>query len=203
MLMSEVSSTFRPLRISTIGDSITDQGNAFRSHLGELLQQSHIPYLFVGTKGQRIRHDGYSGALTADINRSVSEWIQISQPNVVLLMIGTNDVWRSQSIKEAVQNLCEIVEKILAAQEGVFVAVAKILPVKPQEKLAREYNDLIEKEFASFTWAQRKIQIVDMFSGFDIEADLKDGVHPNQRGYEKISERWFQYLLAVLSLSEK
>lgn len=91
--------TTTSLRILTMGDSIADQGNAFRRQ-----------------QGKSIRHEGHSGFSTADLKTQVALWIENSQPDVVLLMIGTNDVWRKMSLTKAIENINEIAYRIFSTQ---------------------------------------------------------------------------------------
>jgi lysophospholipase L1-like esterase len=148
-----------PLRIMAFGDSITAGVNAFgkpgidggyRGPLARMLQHEGYHVTFVGTR------DDFSGALTSD--RAHEGWpgyvvrsfpsdpgpgqlygplarkaMQIDDPDVVLLMAGTNDLLRREG-KEAGYTLPNIlhsmnmlIDQIVQAKPNVFVIVAPVV----------------------------------------------------------------------------
>jgi hypothetical protein len=50
-------------------------------------------------------------------------------------------------------------------------------------------NSAIPGWAASRTTAQSPITVVDQFTGFDTAADTSDGVHPDDSGFQKMSDR--------------
>jgi cellulase/cellobiase CelA1 len=84
------------------------------------------------------------------------------------------------------------------------ILVAKIIPMNPStcpECAARTValNDAIPGWAAGKTTSQSPITVVDQWTGFNDATDTTDGVHPNDAGNQKISDRWYPALAAAIS----
>jgi lysophospholipase L1-like esterase len=110
------------------------------------------------------------------------------KPDIVLLMSGANGF----DAKE--RDL--LIQTILDNFSGHLI-VAAIPPQCPPrqgfEKVG-EYNASLPATVTKFKAAGRKISMVDMSAALTVEDLTPDGVHPNQRGMEKMAEVWFQGL---------
>lgn len=186
-------------RIMMVGDSITEGGNATRIRLGQLMDADGHRYLYVGSMGGNgIRHEGHGGWTTSDINNNISNWAREYKPDVVMMMIGTNDIWRRMNLNDAVNNVNSIITKILAVNKETKIYVAKILPMGVAEGSAVPgYNMSIENSMLSRIANGEPIFIVDMYTDFTPAADTQDGVHPTGPGYSKMGERWYQYFKQI------
>ena len=51
--------------------------------------------------------------------------------------------------------------------------------------------------------AGEKVALVDQHTGFDAAADLRDGVHPNATGYEKMAAVWAAAISAIIPPPEQ
>jgi lysophospholipase L1-like esterase len=77
--------------------------------------------------------------------------------------------------------------------------VAQLIPVASHEG-NRRINRLNRAlaELPHVRDLRARVIVVDQFSGFDPVADTYDGIHPNERGEEKMAEVWFGALNKVL-----
>lgn len=184
----------------SVGDSITEQGDVARTQLAQLMTTDGWKFEFVGSKlnkttDAKFKHNGYGGWTTTQINEQITTWIQTYQPDIVLLMIGTNDLWQSKPIDQTVANINDIVDKIFASHAQTHIMVAKILPMGiPQGRLVDALNEKIENILKPRIAAGEAITIVDMHSDFSTIDDMTDGVHLNDIGNKKMGERWYQYI---------
>jgi cellulase/cellobiase CelA1 len=62
-----------------------------------------------------------------------------------------------------------------------------------------ELNNAIPGWATGKTTAQSPITVVDQWTGFNTATDTYDGVHPNDAGNQKMSDRWYPALASVLS----
>jgi chitodextrinase len=61
------------------------------------------------------------------------------------------------------------------------------------------FNQAIPGWAAGKTTAASPITVVDQWTGFNTATDTTDGVHPNNAGSQKISDRWYAPLTSVLN----
>ncbi|RYF36032.1 MAG: GDSL family lipase, partial [Cytophagaceae bacterium] len=182
-------------RIMMVGDSITEGGSDTRIRLGQLLTSGGQSYQFVGSRlNAGIYHEGYSGYAADGIDNLITAATQNAKPDIVMMMIGTNDVLRSMSLDGSIKNINSIITKIHQVRPNAMVFVAKILP-NTRETAADVpiFNAALEASLKPRVAAGANIVIVDMNTGFS-GADLLDGIHPGGGGFNKMAERWFSAL---------
>ena len=61
-----------------------------------------------------------------------------------------------------------------------------------------KFNKRIPEWAASKSTAQSPIEVVDQWTGFSTSTDTYDGVHPNDSGDQKLSDKWYPALTAFL-----
>jgi cellulase/cellobiase CelA1 len=84
------------------------------------------------------------------------------------------------------------------------ILVAKIIPMNPSSctpcaQRVVDFNAAIPAWASGKTTAQSPITVVDQFTNFSTASDTYDGVHPNAAGDQKMSDRWYPPLAALLS----
>ena len=146
-----------------LGDSITDgiggTNAGYRAALHGLLTQSQVSFQFVGSAFNnpgtlpldQIHHEGHSGfAITAGtsgregISDNIATWLGPTgaDPNVILMMIGTNDVDIQYDLTHAQGRLDALVTRISDKTDGLKpnarLIVAQIVPIaNADEELGR------------------------------------------------------------------
>ena len=200
-----------PVRIMALGDSITGSPGCWRALLWRKLPATRVD--FVGTlPGQGCgfaydgENEGHGGALVtavADQNQLVG-WLATTDPDVVLMHFGTNDVWSNRAPATILAAYTKLVGQMRAANPAVRVLVAQIIPMNPATcadcaQRVTALNAAIPAWAASLSTAGSPITVVDQWTGFDTATDTYDGVHPNDAGNAKIADRWYPAVAAAIS----
>lgn len=165
-------------------------------------------------------HEGHSGWTFEDILKPPSwdsargnlhEWIKEYTPDIVLIELGTNDVFHCRTPKEMFDNLNVILGLLREKNNHVKIFLAQIPPLGAQwsdKKLCG--NDLayaqgiinLNKQIASYaaehSSMQSPIKVVDQFTGIDTSKDMFDDIHPNTKGEKIMAERWFEAIKVYL-----
>jgi len=214
-----------------LGDSITyGQGAAggYRETLYTNLTVRGYTFTLVGTltsnpttllsaTGQT-HHDGHSGYSITNatdisgtarngIYEGVVSWRgSINAPNVILLLIGINDLNIDYKINTAPARLDLLVTRLFGYFPNTRLLIAS-LPDADQNNPYRHgatndlaaavsnYNAGIASIVASHRAMGQKIAFVDIHAGLTL-ADLGDGLHPFAAGYVKMGNIWADAVVA-------
>ncbi|HEY0756833.1 MAG TPA: cellulose binding domain-containing protein [Ktedonobacteraceae bacterium] len=206
-----------PVKIMPLGDSITGSPGCWRALLWTNLVNAGYTggtdINFVGTQppqGCGIPYDGdnegHGGALATNIV-SLNElpgWLSATNPDIVLMHLGTNDVWSSIATNTILAAYTTLVSQMRANNPNMIILVAQIIPMNPSSctTCAQGVINLdaaIPAWAASITTAQSPVIAVDQWTGFNDATDTVDGVHPNDAGNQKIAARWFPPLATQLN----
>lgn len=78
-------------------------------------------------------NDGHGGFLATGIvsNNQLPGWLAISQPDIVMMQLGTNDVWSSLPTTTILAAYTTLVGQMRAQNPKVLVLVAQITPMNP------------------------------------------------------------------------
>jgi lysophospholipase L1-like esterase len=197
-----------------IGDSITQANNehdSYRRILWHGLERSGYQVDFVGSLNSNhgglpphqdfdLDHEGHWGFRTDEILEQIDDWAGTYEPQVVLIHLGSNDVFQNQSTTGTIEELGRLIDRLRAANTKVKIALAQIIPVDHAAKLnaIRDLNERIEVLGATKNLEDSPVLVVDQFTGFDAQSDTYDGVHPNASGEEKMARRWLSALDELL-----
>jgi lysophospholipase L1-like esterase len=192
------------LKIMPLGDSITagDRDGGYRRLLYELLIQDRISFEFVGSqKGGDVpdaHHEGHSGWRIDQIADGIAGgWLETNKPDLVLLHIGTNDIWQNRDLVNAPARLSALVDDILTRSPNTRIVVSQILPMTNDPNFEIEvmkYNAAVVDVVRSKSSA---VCMVDMHHSFSA-GDLVDGVHPTKSGYAKMARVWERAIRAMM-----
>ncbi len=184
------------LRVMPLGDSITDgvgstTAAGYRKPLWDRLAAGGHTIDFVGSRRVGAMADpdneGHSGALIGDIARDATRWISTYRPNIVTLHLGTNDMDRGFQVATAPARLGALIDQVLDAAPDAAVLVADLVPSTKPEVQSRiaAFNRQIPGLIQGRQNAGKRVWHVEMS---DVAtADLQDSLHPNDRGYDKMS----------------
>ncbi len=201
-----------PLRILPLGDSLTsgtiNQG-AYRNKLYTLLTDAGYNVDFVGTQTDDNNltlpdrnHQGMGGYRIDQIRAGLSSWLsKIEDPDVVLLMIGTNDFFADSTVAEAQSRLDSLVTEIATMRPFAKIIVANLLirtDSASAEALQSGFNATIPGIVSNQAALGRQVSFVDMHSVL-VPADLAEGVHPTPSGFEKVAAAWFPAITNVIT----
>lgn len=184
----------RNLRIMPLGDSITwgyqsSTGDGYRLDLANQLSGNTVDFVGSQRSGSMADPDneGHSGAEIATIADYAAPSLREYQPNLVLVLAGTNDVNNNDDPAGAPGRLGSLLDEIFAEDPGTAVVVST-LPVianASSEARVQTFNQQLPAIVSQRTQQGRHITIADQS---DITtADLKDGLHPTDGGYQKMA----------------
>ncbi|WP_277212388.1 RICIN domain-containing protein [Isoptericola croceus] len=194
------------VRVMPLGDSITEgtqTPGGYRIGLWQRLANAGHTVDFVGSQsngpaslGDR-DHEGHPGWRIDQIDANIVNWLNTSQPDTVLLHIGTNDMLKDGEAT-APDRLSTLIDRITTTAPNAEVFVAQIIPLGwgDGDAAVKTYNAAIPGIVQSKVNAGKNVHLVDMHSALTA-ADLEDGVHPTAGGYDKMATVWYDALQSV------
>ncbi len=197
-----------PIKIMPLGDSITDGYNVpggYRIDLWQhLLDRGHtIDFVGTQTNGPDAlpdkEHQGHSGWRIDELQQGVAEWLRQTQPDLVLLVIGTNDIVQSYEIEEAPDRLDSLLDKIFQAAPDTRILVGSIPPIDQPllNQRVEAYNQAVAERVRRRHDRGDRVLFVDLYAELTPN-DLADGIHPNREGHRKIAKTWDTALTEIL-----
>lgn len=164
----------KPLRkgdIVMVGNSLTEQGELWSEKFDNA----------------KVRNRGIAGDTSDGVLERLGE-VNWSQPAVVFLLIGTNDLWTANTSEKTFENITSITEKITKESPDTKIYVQSIFPVQNQPKInekVKEINQLLKTNQNS-----AKYELIDTYSllvddsGSLTAEYTHDGVHLTNKGYD-------------------
>ena len=132
---------------------------------------------------------GIAGAIT---DQSLSTY----KPNIVLLMIGTNDVLQNLDLGNAPTRLASLIDEIIAGAPNALLVVSTIPPCC-NDATVQAYNATIPAMVKTRAQAGKHVLFVDAHAAFVKNANYKadyissDGLHPSANGYAVIGDLFY------------
>ena len=207
------------IRILPLGDSITwgygsTSGSGYRDFLLNLLTSANssfsndnITYIGSLTSGNlsspNNANEGHPGAVIsqiADFAKVDLSWNGSLEGDVVLLMAGTNDMFRANlSLSEAPDRLGALIDEIVTAWPKAAVLVATLTPttINNMQGNIDAYNEQLPDVVSARAKAGNRTLVVSMANvtvGMEV-----DGLHPNDIGYDVMAQAWYEGLLEAKS----
>jgi lysophospholipase L1-like esterase len=126
--------------------------------------------------------------------------LQRTQPDVLLLMEGTNDLLVSDGVERATAALQSMVRDAKAM--NVRVALATVSPQRPGSPRPAGVPELVPvlNERIRTLAQQEAVVLVDVYNAMKDDLSLigVDGLHPTPRGFEVIADTFFKAIQAQL-----
>lgn len=206
--------------IMPLGDSITAGASVpggYRATLYDLLHAGGDTFSFVGsstelstgvlTAAGQDHHEGHGGYfIRGDLTpappsgypglyENLGSWIgpNRASPDIILLMVGINDIGNGYQRSTAPARLNALIDRIYAYQPKTSLFVASITPVNDviNDPYVQSYNASIPSIVNAEALLGRDIHFVDMYHALSLSDISADGVHPNSSGYAKIGQTWY------------
>ena len=205
--------------IMPLGDSITAGEHSigavpgsYRIQLWERFQSDGLTVDFVGSQSNGPAslgdkdHEGHRSWKISKIRSNLVEQGLFQQypSDVILLMIGTNDINSGNSVSQIIANLEQLIDQINAESPNSHLVVSSIPPVEAPRGDASEmqrindYNAEMENLVATKATAGYNIYFADAGGSLtvdDINGELGDGLHPTEEGYNKLGNAWYDFLV--------
>jgi lysophospholipase L1-like esterase len=203
-----------PVKVMTLGDSITAAPGCWRAIMWNRLQDAGYTNVdMVGTQSgdgcgipYDSNHEGHSGFTAVGIadQNQLPPWLAATTPDIVLMHLGTNDVWNGTITTATILTAySKLVDQMRASKPTMKILVAQILPMNPTgcttcAQRVQELNAAIPGWASGKTTTASPITVVDQWTGFSTATDTFDGVHPVDSGFQKMSNKWYPALTAAL-----
>ncbi|RYG26636.1 hypothetical protein EON82_02590, partial [bacterium] len=204
-------------KILCVGDSLTQGSisNNYRSHLTPKLAARGYTFTSVGpepnltTDGTNnlLRHGGMTRYKILDIaygtldrpDLAIGSMMSTYRPNLVLLMIGTNDRLSTITVAILKDRYNQLLDNLFAVDPNVEVVMAcppngAPDPTTNRAEFVVMCETAVREVVAERKAAGRSISFVDMVGVLDPATDFLPGdlIHPNDSGNEKIATRFYE-----------
>lgn len=196
----------QPALVMPLGDSIT-AAPSYRQPLLDLLSGARCAVDFVGGEqdpeqgesqpnGQAYDrdHEGHDGWRADQVAAEVITWTASAQPDYALVHLGTNDLLAGETALETVGDIDDVITALRAEKPLITVVLAQIIPAIGHEAVIADFNDRLVQLAADLDEPNSPVVLVDMQTGFDVDADTSDGVHPTEESGDQMARRWFRAL---------
>ena len=203
------------LKVMPFGDSITygiisvgtvrdTESGGYRVYLWNSLGAQDLAIDYVGS----IRsgpldfpdrdNQGLRGQTINYLNTVDEQYLTTYKPDVVLLMIGTNDA-ESRTADQMIADLRSLLISIATNAPGATIFVAGIPPshVESENAIAQQYNAMIPALVDELDDTYNIIFVdTSELTLDDVTAPPMDsGVHPTAEGYEKLAGIWLDAII--------
>lgn len=211
------------LTIMPLGDSVThgfSVPGGYRTRLYTDLQNAGFSFTFVGTatdnpspvlkQADQTHHEGHVGYSIDQIATNLDNggmWFhRPAPPDIILLLIGGNDILQGSPIATIVQRLDMLIGQIVADSPSSLLFVSSYMAVKDPNvnQRVQDYNaqirDVVVPKYQSLG---NHVLFVDQYPNF-IDGDGNvihsgpDGIHPDQTGYDLMGDTWAAALQRTL-----
>lgn len=195
-------------RIMPLGDSITDGHGwpgGYRIKLWQYFQTNGKSVDFVGSLSNGpaslgdTHHEGHSGWTIDEITDIAAARVTTHQPHIVLLHIGTNDIFGPPV--NLIPKLEALLDVIATTRPTTHIIVSSLFPLTPtwnSNQRLEVYNADIPGLVAAKAALGRPISFVDIYSAVS-QSDLSDDkIHPSLTGYDKMAGVWWGALAPML-----
>jgi GDSL-like Lipase/Acylhydrolase family len=196
-----------------------DVPGGYRNNLYADLTTAGIPIQFEGsttqlpspllTANNETENEGHSGYLIEGeplpgipgiypgLYENIDTWFSAFQPNIVLLMIGTNDINMDVDLPNAPGRLGALLDKITSDDPDGLIVLSTLLytedPTLNPDVAA--YNAAMPSVVAG----RSNVVLVDNSNILDLSTDYASTLHPNQQGYNKLGDAFAAELEGILA----
>ncbi|KAI2617533.1 carbohydrate esterase family 3 protein [Hypomontagnella submonticulosa] len=186
------------LKIMPLGDSITEL-SCWRAKLWNGLKTSNLTdkIEFVGTLNNtqacdtadeefsKQHHEGHTGYLAIDIAYDhIETWINATKPDIVMFMLGTDDIARGRRIEDVVEAYTSMVGTMRKYNNNTKIIIDTVVPLPTNMEPVQRLNALIPDWAVEQNMTDSPIYVNDIYP-FPTSF-LRDGIHPNEAGEDQI-----------------
>ncbi|MGL5942308.1 MAG: GDSL-type esterase/lipase family protein [Waterburya sp.] len=205
-------------KILTLGDSITagtyptePTPGSYRIQLGNNFSDDDLSIDFIGSQTNEItdlpdpEHEGHPGWTIDKLTTLVDDGsLTEYQPDIVLLMAGTNDIIRHDSASKVITELNQLIDSLQTQLPDVKIFFSSIAPLDPEILDEQRANTVTEVNALLPELAEQQGEGVTYVNGAGLlstEDLVADGIHPNAAGYQAIGNAWYNSLVGQDTLT--
>ena len=191
--------------IMPLGDSITAAftgHTSYRYWLWKKLVKEKFNVDFVGSQYGVIGgpplysdfdqdHEGHFAYTADDLLLNVGSFVSAYRPQIILLHIGTNDIFQGHDNATTINTIGQTIDAIRRNDPNPIILLAQVIPLAGKLAQTRDFNSRIPRLAREKSTRNSPVVVVNQWAGFDLNIDTYDGVHPNQKGEQKMANHWF------------
>lgn len=213
IVLAPVYGTASP-KIMPLGDSITagkhtiePTPGGYRIQLSADLLADGLGVDFVGSQSNGPtslndkNHEGRPGWRIEQITGLVNGGLlNTYRPDVVLLMIGTNDS-KVYSLSRMYADLSNLIDQITKQSPDTQLLVSSIAPGDPSDlgqaraSKIKDFNALIPDLVSDKVDQGKKVAFVNAGGSLSLSDLASDGLHPSAQGYNKLGHAWYDAIV--------
>lgn len=190
-----------PLRIMPLGASIThgvgsSTGNGYRAFLRDRLSGNGNAVQYVGSNPggdmTNPENEGWPGYIVDEVKGKAEANVGPTRPNLVLINAGTNDCTRNVDIPNVGVRVARLMDAVWAGSPDATIVMSTLLRNAANPDQFASYNEQIKGLVWDWQNQGRRVVLADMQGDGSPGLDLiPDGTHPNDQGFEMMSNIWF------------
>lgn len=216
----------KAVRVMPLGDSIT-AASPWRQLLWQDVKSNSpavdlVGSLNSGETGWDADHEGHGCLQAVEIAAAARDtvitktncpthtgnlevWLEKSRPDLVMLNLGTNDIWGGIAPATIPTAFDKMVAQLRASNPKMHILAGQILPLSPSgcsdcATRAAAFNAALAEWAQCATTAASPITVVDLATGWDAASMTADGVHPNSTtGAARLAAVWSAPLKTALA----
>ncbi len=203
-----------------LGDSITGSPGCWRATIWQTLSNAGHRFHAVGPRKPEecgevrdaagnvweANNAGYPGLTThaATSKITLAGLLTRSQPDIIVMLLGTNDVWTGADVDEVITQYQVLLIQMREYDPEITLLIGTMLPMAKTRcptcnATIDQLNPRILAWAEKVTTAKSPVTAVVLDAGFDSGTDTYDGVHPNDSGNAKIAAAWTPAIEAALA----
>lgn len=211
-----VSASQSVIKVMPIGEITTSGGvpdsssSAYRQILADKYSSLNVKTEYVGTqntasaemKDANIYHCGYTNATAKSIlENEINNIIQCDTPDIIILMLGRNDIIQGTDVNDFLNYLAQTVDKLKSAYPSAKIFLPSVPPVRQSDGAEQMSDSDIEKAYfegIKLVASQKQVEFIDMsVSNSSLDSSCYTDAatsyaYPNKQGYEKIADVIFK-----------
>ncbi|XWW93160.1 hypothetical protein V2A60_001089 [Cordyceps javanica] len=162
------------------------------------LEQADDPSVTSGNTSGDPDNAGYFGYTVLEVHDEVLSQQIVSkfQPHYIFLLVGANNMGNDELAGQAPADLRKLLAELFHQGPRTSVLVGTLIQTALAEINTRvgAFNPELEGIVSELSVAGYPISSLDLSTSIDPASDLKDIVHPNDKGYENMAAIWFKNL---------
>jgi len=149
-------------------------------------------------------HEGWQGYRIDQIASSFLSWVNdVPTPDIILLLIGTNDYGQDYETATATNRLDQLIELIATNLPNTKLVVSSVLTRTDNTSVNNEiqttFNPYIPGIVAAHAALGQQVYFLDLNAVVG-SGDLgTDGLHPNQTGYDIMATNWHNEVINLIT----
>jgi lysophospholipase L1-like esterase len=165
-------------------------------------------------------HDGHSGWTLDNMfnppswdsaRGNINKWLTVYKPGIVLIELGTNDVFQCVKVTNMLAKLDSLVKTLRRNNDSVKIFIAQIPPLSqqwapkklcgdstPYAAIIKDLNKQIGLYSTRVNTKSFPVHAVDQFSGVNPATGMYDDIHPNSKGEKIMAKRWYDAIKIYL-----